>query len=572
MTMRVSPFGSFRMVASALVLTLTGAALGCDVQASGKDSHPAYEDDASAQGSGPLPDEDGSAGTSGSDPTEPGGSGNDGPSDASIDPPTDKPDTLAGTNLAEVRDYGTNAPFTDLFRASRPWKSGTASEFDDGKPLDLDEHGWVRSLAPGQVARAVVLNDEGGTGCFKPGRYLLTYEGTGKFSYRNAAVVAAEPGREVLDVDLSGGGLFVLELVETDPSDPVRNVRVVPEELADAPPTFSPAYVKSLQNYSVLRFMDWNHTNHSEQRDWADRPQVSDASWFDGVPYEVMIELANLTKTQPWITVPHQATDEYVRELARLLRDEVDPQLEIWIEHSNEVWNTLFEQSHYAAQMGAQLLPGETENLQRTSWHALRSKQIFEIFEEEFGGTERLVRVMGSQSSNPWVSEQALSFENAGEYTDVLAIAPYFGGKLGREGTYERVRGMSPGDLLRELEQTSIPEALEQVDSAAEIADRFGVGLVAYEGGQHLAGVGGAASNDSALNALFDAVNEDPGMKAVYEKYLRGWDEAGGEMFVHFQHIARPGKYGRWGSKTCVDDPPEKAPKYEALQEFAVSR
>ncbi|MGB5683566.1 MAG: hypothetical protein WBM47_17095, partial [Polyangiales bacterium] len=62
-----------------------------------------------------------------------------------------------GSNLAGVVDYSTDMPFVDLFKSSRPWISGSDEKWDDGRPLDLDEYGWVRSLKPGQVARTLML-------------------------------------------------------------------------------------------------------------------------------------------------------------------------------------------------------------------------------------------------------------------------------------------------------------------------------------------------------------------------------------------------------------------------------
>ena len=48
-------------------------------------------------------------------------------------------------------------------------------------------------------------------------------------------------------------------------------------------------------------------TNDSEQSAWKDRPKVSDARWSGkGVPLEIMVELANRLKTEPWFTLPHK--------------------------------------------------------------------------------------------------------------------------------------------------------------------------------------------------------------------------------------------------------------------------
>src|SRR5260370_42254621 len=60
-----------------------------------------------------------------------------------------------GTGIDGLVYWSTALPFLDAFKTSGPWMSGTATVWDDHRPLDLDEHGWVRSLSPGQ--RAITL-------------------------------------------------------------------------------------------------------------------------------------------------------------------------------------------------------------------------------------------------------------------------------------------------------------------------------------------------------------------------------------------------------------------------------
>src|SRR2546430_16998225 len=68
-----------------------------------------------------------------------------------------------GTNLPRIDDWGTEFPFTDVFKASRDWFSGEQSPtrwvWADQRALDLDARGWVRSLQPGQVARTLMFWD-----------------------------------------------------------------------------------------------------------------------------------------------------------------------------------------------------------------------------------------------------------------------------------------------------------------------------------------------------------------------------------------------------------------------------
>ena len=59
------------------------------------------------------------------------------------------------------------------------------------------------------------------------------------------------------------------------------------------------------------------------------------------------MQLANTLHTNVWISVPAHATDDYVRQLATLLKNGLASDLKIYLEYSNEVWNTSFEQNRY---------------------------------------------------------------------------------------------------------------------------------------------------------------------------------------------------------------------------------
>lgn len=41
----------------------------------------------------------------------------------------------------------------------------------------------------------------------------------------------------------------------------------------------------------------------------------------------------------PWINVHHLASDGYVTSMAQMLKAQLRPDLKIYVEHSNEVWN-----------------------------------------------------------------------------------------------------------------------------------------------------------------------------------------------------------------------------------------
>ncbi len=517
------------------------------------------------------------------------------PTDTSEPARPDRNDTSwVGTNLTGVVDWSSEWPFVDAFRASRPWIAGSETEWDDGREVLVDARGWPTEVLEGQVVRTLVMWTEDGTP-FPDGRYTVLYEGNGTLEFEYAGTLdaaASTDGRLLVDVDHAGQPGVLINLTWTDPADPLRDLRVLMpggsceadaftwcddatpcadgatclpfEQTWEAQP-FHPDFLRDVEPYRVLRFMDWMDTNSSTWSSWEDRPQLSDARWRDdGVPVEVMVQLANTVQADPWFTLPHLADDGLVQAFAEEVLATLDPHHTVWVERSNEVWNTLFDQADHAREQGMALGLSDDDYQAQLFWHSRRSVEIFELFEEVLGGTDRLVRVLAAQSANPWTGEQVLGFEDAWKHADALGIAPYFGGEWGGADRLAEVSALSVDELLALLETESLPEALAEVEANRAVADTFGLALVAYEGGQHLAGTGGA-EDDEALNALFDAVNRDPTMGRLYGDYLQGWQDRGGDVMAHFVHCGRWSKYGRWGAREHQYQPRDEAPKLDAI-------
>ena len=92
-----------------------------------------------------------------------------------------------GINLSKVRPYSTELPFVDVFRTSRRWnaKMRSSASATAAKPgLDLDEHGWVQSLAPGQRVESVLLTALAGR--LPAGSYTLLHDGSGSIDIKGS--------------------------------------------------------------------------------------------------------------------------------------------------------------------------------------------------------------------------------------------------------------------------------------------------------------------------------------------------------------------------------------------------
>jgi hypothetical protein len=85
-----------------------------------------------------------------------------------------------------------------------------------------------------------------------------------------------------------------------------------------------------------------------------------------------MIDLSNQLGAAPWITIHHLADDEYVRNVALLFKAQLRPDVKIYVEHSNEVWNGGFPQGKYATAKGKELGLSTNDYTARYLYHGKR--------------------------------------------------------------------------------------------------------------------------------------------------------------------------------------------------------
>ncbi len=522
------------------------------------------------------------------------------------DPTTVLPHQL-GTNLDFLVDWSTEMPFVDLMRTSRPWTSGTIETPEGGPPLLLDAHGWPRTIAPGQVIRTLMAWD---ITTHPSGRYVVLWEGEGELELSAGRlgpladagrIVESAPHRLVFQLDPPRDGPGIsLALLRSSPTDPLRNVRVLvpggvcrgddarycdeaepcdagdecaPFETVYAEQRFHPRFLRSMRQYAVIRFMNWadansTHTPSFEQR-WQDRVELDDARWSPRAPLEVMIDLANRAHAEPWLTLPSRADDDFARHAGALVREQLDPSRRVWVEYSNEVWNTMFPQSQYAAARGRALGLADDDDTAVLRFYARRSGELHRAFAEGLGDDAarptRMVRVYASQSASTWRTEQILGFEDAYRGADVLAIAPYFGVTVPPE-EYPRWRALDLDGFFARAEAEDLQPVIDAVTAQRELADEHGLALVAYEGGQHY-----LASGDEQLTALFGRAARDPRMEHLYDRYLAAWSAHGGRLMAHLVDCTAGGRDGYWGAIERLGQPLEETPKLRALVRWAES-
>jgi hypothetical protein len=261
------------------------------------------------------------------------------------------------------------------------------------------------------------------------------------------------------------------------------------------------------------------------------------------------------------------ATDDYMRQFATAVRDRLAPDLRAYIEYSNEVWNGSFGQAQYAQQQGLALKLSSNAYTAQAFYTARRSVQMFGIFDEVFGGTVRLRRVLATQAAGWGMGETEISHNKAYEQADVLAIAPYLGLEFGSPANQTATQAMTVDQLFAAMNSTALPQVYAWMDANAALARKYGLELVAYEGGQSLHGYSGVENNNT-ISALFDAANRDPRMGQLYTVYLNAWKARGGGLFVHYLNCLNYTKWGRWGALEHMNQTSSNAPKYGAILQY----
>ncbi|HLP85750.1 MAG TPA: hypothetical protein VK157_15475, partial [Phycisphaerales bacterium] len=317
-------------------------------------------------------------------------------------------DARMGAGIEALRDWSRSQMLADLVRSGRAWGSPT-DPWTGQSLIGLDANGW-----PTQDAGMVLMTSQapnsgqGGVYHFSfecatlPTVQLVASVGTIQNLQRDS-VTGIVTGEIHFPED---GTQLMLGFTNTSDgvTGGVRNLRVLrPGTTANQ--LYTQRYLDHVDRFDVLRFMDTNLTNQTTVSTWANRTQMNQWNWRvrTGMPYEAEIALCNAVDADMWICVPHLADDDFIRQLARLIRDTLEPDRKVYVEFSNEVWNIGFQQGIWNRDQAAiEVAAGNTNltydgntnpTVTRFRRYARESKRVAELFMQEFGVTDPRGRV-----------------------------------------------------------------------------------------------------------------------------------------------------------------------------------
>lgn len=613
----------------------------------------------------------------------------------------------AGMGLGDY-SYWSSSPFANTMLTAHDWIAfgpgewGQTVHYEDNPQFDAN--GYPRYLQPNQRLRTLMWPFHARYASGLPesfpdrarsgnGKWVLTWRGeadlrmdAGQFIPEDSSGPATGSllhGRRAYRMPPGvGAGHLVVESV--NPDQPVTDIKVWMPDPADPQNRslegqfWHPDFLAYLQEMPLnhLRFMDWISTNQSPQRDWADRRLPSHrhqhgvlnrrnpapgATWYTdsegnpvpfpgdrstGIAWEYVVDLANRTGLDPWICIPHLATDDYVRKVARLFlygsdgqepytapqKDPVypplDPGLTLWLEYSNEIWSNgnSFPQGNWAQ------AKADAAGMAKPAFNARRASQIWQIFQEVFGGPERLVRVAGiwtsgSHYTDPFLTE--LARYGPGLFPavqpDVIAPTTYFGNGIqdwifqkamsrrnGEDPWFLTPEDFSTGSTTRPVSvpandpywagsavenhmDATFSEWKTRILSGATFAgggpdatgtgggfsagladtirDTFGHSLpiVSYEGGPSLYTdyYDGGDPRDDGITTFMILLNRRPEFAEIYRMQLNMALSKGLSTHTLFVDTSSWGKYGQWGHLEYPSQNPADSVKWSAVQSWA---
>lgn len=447
-------------------------------------------------------------------------------------------------NVDGIADWMTSAAYIDATAYFRRWGKADAGWADDSSlKLSAD------NLPLGDADAVSHLRG------YPDGLYKLRWEGGADVSVAGFARVVPGTVKKTgavteADVEVRHAGpddLVSLRVRNVDANRPLKRIELISPGYADASAVFRNEFVRRVRPFPTIRFMDWQQTNGNPLKEWQDRPRPTgfNRTGAKGVPVEDLVTLANVTRRDVWLNVPHGVSDDYVTEFAKYLRDNLHPEAIIHVEYSNEVWNFSFQQAKdnlVAARAQPSLT--KTDDFGRGAQRAAdRLGKIAVTFKGVFGATaydKRVRPTVGGFVAVTYWGQAQLEFLQA-NYPGLvkqIAIAPYFG--VENDMKPVDVAGATADQLFDFCDHWIDTKIADWVKAHAGLAKQFNVALVAYEGGVHFTALEGKNED------LKRKMQNDRRMARTLQKLFDMWRANGGGLFVQFGHIGPYSKFGYW--------------------------
>jgi hypothetical protein len=332
-------------------------------------------------------------------------------------------------------------------------------------------------------------------------------------------------------------------------------------------------------NFSAIRFMPFTNPNGIDPpypglTPWSRRKLVTDAGQtaipplgkLDGGAWEYVINLANTANKDAWINVPLSADEGYVRHLAQLLKDSLKSNLNIYVESSNEVWNTApgYGQSAYNHAWAQALGITDQQN------HARRTVSLAMSFDSVFGAGSLNNRVRVVLCSHKpmlkWWVEPMLQYVDSTfgppkNFIYAIGCQTYFSGDADTSATPAEILSACHADIQSQIDEAGGVNDAGRLQWIAEAkADSLAGGFVSYEGGPD----DGGGSTVNVANRILSERDAEMGELLKYN-YDTAFLAIGGALAMQFSLSSGYNRYGCWGLTDDISYP-NRNYKYGAIK------
>jgi hypothetical protein len=471
-----------------------------------------------------------------------------------------------GINVASTVYYGSERIFANLAEGAGGWRDTTAG-WGGTAPAKLGANGFpivdgqaFSLVAPRQVwaGRAATIT------CTWEGDGQLRFDGMARGLLPQSGASFTVSGFNRSKDGFPNLTLFLSGVNATKPFGALD----CREAGVQAVGQFEKTYVDEMAAFKVLRFLDWSNTNGNPASVTLANRGKPGRGGADGNAIETQIDLANAAGTDAWFTIAYNADEAYVRAMGELARDRLAKGHRAYFELSNEVWNFGFPVAGQALNEGlAQVPPLSADKFSNNPLrYAQKAIAFHKILTDVFkGDSSRLVRVVASQSDNSWSARTILAFPGLTDWIDALAIAPYFGHSF--FSAPDDKPTMADLDRLFAKLETNRVNSIGRVRENKAVADKYGKRLIAYEGGQHI-----IPNNPAAQNEVYAAMQRDPRMGLLYDRYFADWKAITPDLFTVYSATGAISQYGAWGIREYAGQPISETPKRRAVLDAISAR
>jgi len=495
-------------------------------------------------------------------------------------------ETKLGINIQGACDWCCDYTFVDTMKQARGFANLTNPANPLTNPAPVDSKGWpmqdfgvfFASFGTDPLNRPLSQTNPSFFGTYTlsfNGQATLGSQGCNKFTNKiynsitntTTAQLNVDTTCVQIDVEFTGTKRTATSATNTG----LTNIQLLrPGYALGTTQVFTTQFLTALQSFSTIRFMAMLDTNGSVVSSWSERtPQympsqklntvngVGSKAILSGVSWEYIIQLANQTNKDIWINIPEgvdltdPTSSNYVTQLATLLKNNLNSNIHVYVEYSNELWNTRFTQAaaNYSS-ASSEVNSGADKTLnydsindpmywamRRIAHQTLRISQLFagvygpaainttirpvyaNSYQSPFyaeDGLEYLYKVFGTPKNYLYAIASAPYFGITSSYTDVNSfftsilggannVVPGFSGTPAYSGVYPLYTGITYQSLANYAQLKNI----------------------SYEGGPDVS----ALTNQ----AIPELANNDQRMGNLVKNYLADAFDCGNDLFMFFE-------------------------------------